>query len=66
VEPFTYYYVQLTVISRILRNLCHSCITLCHIECRKYFQQYFQDRHNVLFKITWPCEDWRLYGTLLN
>jgi len=35
-----YYCVQLIVISRIVRNVGHSCLRLCHIEGRKYFPPY--------------------------
>jgi len=51
--------MELIVISRILiRNFGYSCVTLCHVDSRKYFSPYLQDGCSVLCcEILWPCED---------
>jgi len=50
---------ELTVIIRILiQNFGYRCIKVWHIESRKYFSPYLQDRCTILcYKISWPCED---------
>jgi len=40
--------MELIVISRIFTKLGHSCVTLCHIDSRKYFSPYLQDGCTVL------------------
>jgi len=40
--------VELIVISRSLWNFTYSCITLCHINSRKYLSPYLQDGCTVL------------------
>jgi len=50
--------VKVIVISRILRNFGYSCISLCHIDSRKYFSSYLQDGCTVLcYKMLWTCKD---------
>jgi len=42
--------VELIVISRILRKFGYGCVTsvtLCHVDCRKYFSPYLQDGRTV-------------------
>jgi len=57
--------MELTVMSRILRNFGNSCVTLCHIDSRKYFSPYLQDGSTILcYKILWPYENWSTSGTL--
>jgi len=42
--------VELIVISRILRNFGYSCITLCHVDSRKYFSPYLSDGCTVQYR----------------